>query len=109
MGWDFTKGASKSDVVEDIKKTIGDRLVAAKVVGNEFWVVETTGGALGKHIVLFLLDKEDGFGWGYKDMTESMGPFYYGCPAEYLEMCPVTSQAWRDRWAAANAKEVSHA
>jgi hypothetical protein len=98
MGWDFTNGASKADVVEDIKKTIGERHVASEVVGNEFWVVETTGGVGGPHIVLFLLDRDPGFGWGYKDMTESMGPFYYGCPEEYLAMCPVTNQKWRDQW-----------
>ena len=37
--------------------------------------------------------------WGYKDMTESMGPCYYTCPLSYLEMvpCPENSQ-WAKEW-----------
>lgn len=27
-------------------------------------------------------------GWGYKDMTESCGPFHYSCPLGYLELVP---------------------
>lgn len=44
--------------------------------------------------------------WGYKDMEESMGPYYYGCPLRYLDMvpCPDSQHArdWRElvrsRW-----------
>lgn len=27
-------------------------------------------------------------GWGYKDMTESCGPYHYSCPLGYLELVP---------------------
>jgi hypothetical protein len=27
--------------------------------------------------------------WGYKDMTENMGPCYYSCPVGYLDMVPL--------------------
>lgn len=37
-------------------------------------------------------------GWGYKDMDESVGPFYYTCPLKYLKMVPeVSCQEWRDQ------------
>lgn len=37
-------------------------------------------------------------GWGYKDMDESCGPFYYTCPPKYLVMVPeVANQEWRDK------------
>jgi hypothetical protein len=35
--------------------------------------------------------------WGYKDMAESCGPYYYNCPEKYLKMVPVVAnQEWRD-------------
>lgn len=35
-------------------------------------------------------------GWGYKDMDESMHPYYYSCPLSYLDMVPVVgSEEWR--------------
>lgn len=36
-------------------------------------------------------------GWGYKDMTESMGPYYYSCPKSYLAMTPVENAEWREK------------
>jgi hypothetical protein len=27
--------------------------------------------------------------WGYKDLDESMHPFYYSCPLKYLELVPI--------------------
>jgi len=36
-----------------------------------------------------LLRYQRGFGWGYKDMEESMHPYYYSCPLSYLELVPI--------------------
>ena len=33
--------------------------------------------------------------WGYKDMEESMFPFYFSCPLIYLDMVPVANEKWR--------------
>lgn len=35
-------------------------------------------------------------GWGYKDMEESMGPYYYSCPLKYLDMVPEANKNWRE-------------
>jgi len=36
--------------------------------------------------------------WGYRDLTESMGPLYYSCPLTYLQMAEdVKNQNWRDK------------
>lgn len=35
------------------------------------------------------------FGWGYKPMDESMHPYYYNCPLEYLGMAPEVCPKWR--------------
>lgn len=36
--------------------------------------------------------------WGYKDLCESMHPYYYSCPVGYLKMTEnfVECKAWRD-------------
>jgi hypothetical protein len=92
MGWDFTEGFSKKDMIDDIKRTIGANLIASKVVGREFWLVEKAGES--SQIVLFLLAK-NGQDWGYKDMTESMGPYYYKCPIAFLDLAPERNAEWR--------------
>jgi hypothetical protein len=44
---------------------------------------------------LFHYSKSDD-GWGYKDLEESMHPYFYSCPLRYLEMVPeVASEEWR--------------
>lgn len=45
--------------------------------------------------------------WGYKDMCESMGPYYWSCPLKYLDMAPVANEKWREgvrNWHAEKAK-----
>ena len=42
--------------------------------------------------------------WGYKEMDESMHPYYYSCPKKYLSMAPVRCQAWRDKVIAHHAQ-----
>ena len=40
-------------------------------------------------------------GWGYKDMEESMGPYYFSCPLGYLRMVPPDqfggNASWREQ------------
>lgn len=43
--------------------------------------------------------KEGYYGWGYKGMTESMGPYYFDCPERILkesDCCNESSIKWRD-------------
>lgn len=42
-----------------------------------------------------LLRFQNGYGWGYKDMTESMGPYCYSCPLGYLELVSPANEQWR--------------
>ena len=37
-------------------------------------------------------------GWGYKDMDESMHPFYYSCPKKYLGMVPLETYGGNAEW-----------
>jgi len=110
MGWDFTNGATKSDVIRECtagweSKETGTRSVCLKhcVRGNVLWTVNEVSrsdGNVSRYIGCDLLGKEKGFGWGSKRMEECMGPFYYSCPLEYLDMVPCpkgdTAEKWRE-------------
>jgi hypothetical protein len=36
--------------------------------------------------------------WGYKDMEESMHPFYYSCPLKYLNLVPIDQYGGHAEW-----------
>lgn len=76
------------------------KLVAQRVTnyGRHIWsLYETNEGE--RFINLDLCSKHDGE-WGYKDMDETMGPYYYDCPVAMIDMAGPTphktAQDWRD-------------
>lgn len=38
--------------------------------------------------------------WGYKDMEESMHPYYYSCPLSYLKLVPIEKFGGNPEWRA---------
>lgn len=96
MGWTFLYDApEKRDVIADVTKGSDTLKCVRKAIhGNELWTIwQNTETGL-KYIVLFLLARSNG-NWGYKDMTESMGPYYYQCPLSFLDEVPVVNEEWR--------------
>jgi hypothetical protein len=92
-------------------------VVKHTLVGNELWVVLRTKYEYAEHatapvtetkidtaIVVCLIESENG-DWGYKDMSEEEGPYYYGCPLNYLALAPETNSEWRAGVRAAHAKK----
>jgi hypothetical protein len=37
-------------------------------------------------------------GWGYKDMEESMHPYFYSCPLGYLKLVPMEQFGGHEQW-----------
>jgi len=104
MGWLFTNGATKSDIIKNLIKAEENdnrywNTIAHCIRGDVLWaVVEITFKKEDRKdhfIACYLLMKSED-SWGYKDMCESMGPLRYSCPLKYLKMTPVTNQSWRD-------------
>lgn len=108
MGWTFPNAETRKEVIEDCLrswKSPGGRAgpVAHCTRGNVLWVVwETYTQATGhfERVILCILMRRyvsNGVpDWGYKDMEESMEPFYYSCPLKYLRMgTRVFSPEWR--------------
>ena len=104
MGWLFTQGSSKSDIIRKLTATEENETrrwetLTHSVRGNVLWaVVEITHKqeqTNKRYIVCYLLRSDKGYGWGYKDMDESMFPYYFSCPLKYLAMVPVANADWR--------------
>lgn len=47
-----------------------------------------------------LLRSQAGFGWGYKDMDESMHPYFYSCRLKYLDLVPIEKFCGHPEWRA---------
>jgi len=55
-----------------------------------------------------LLRYERDFGWGYKDMEESMHPHYFSCPMKYLNLVPIEQYGGRADWREAVHRYHTH-
>lgn len=124
MGWTFPYGATRRQVIEELtpaERSYGEnagggcfRTLRHCCKGNVLYAlhesVKGDGSSL-KWIGIYLLQRSDG-SWGYKDMDESMHPYYYNCPVSYLDAADEptsdSAKAWRDevrRQAAERAKQ----
>lgn len=120
MGWLFKAGSARRDIIEENTKgwertnedgtTIKSACLAHCYRGGVFsgvlWSVwerifvkdgqqvEPTQ----RWIVCDLLRYQKDYGWGYKDMEESMHPYFYSCPLGYLDMVPIEEFGGHAEW-----------
>src|SRR5579859_3292597 len=98
MGWFYTYGASRQDIIRELtepKTPEGSncsQVTLAKFSNGYtqlFAVHETswTDGRKHRWIGVYLLQSSKE-GWGYKAMEEGMHPYFYACPLKYLDMVP---------------------
>lgn len=121
MGWLFTQGQTRHQLIERCSKgwdtDDGAKVVALarQAVGNNLWVVfeksppvSEANPVAKRFIILFLMQKDGSYGWGYKDIDESMGPVEVSCPLKFLDMVPEVPEpygaAWRERVRAYHAR-----
>lgn len=97
MGWTSCEAWTRKAAVEaEALRLCGGPKVGAKHKGHAgLWVLapDLKGQV---RIFFFLLKKSDGC-WAYKDMDESMGPFYYDVPLDWLEKALEVSPEWREK------------
>lgn len=109
MGWDFAQGATKKDIVAEILGLKSDdgrpvKPIAHKVVGKNLWVVWEDQRPEGTErvLILYMLQRQRGYGWGYKTIPESFGPYETNVPPDFLELATHrTSASFRERVKAA--------
>ena len=119
MGWLFTAGSTRKTLIQERIQnwttegaegmTVVSTCLAHCYRGGAFsgvlWAVWgrtfTKDGEqvkpVERWITCDLLRYQDGC-WGYKDLDESMHPYYYSCPAKYLEMVPVDQFGGNVEW-----------
>ncbi len=107
MGWLFTHNQSKRELIARLAAPESNKrrrwhTLAHCLRGNRLWaVVEVVGEQetrLERYIACYLLAYDKSCrGWGYKDMDESLHPFYYDCPLGYLAMASIACEAWREQ------------
>lgn len=121
MGWLFMPGCDRRSMIEDrtegwartnndgteIQTTCLAHCYRGNCFSGVLWsVFERTFVRDGKPVAsaqrwiqcdLLKYSKWDD-GWGYKDMDESMHPFYYSCPKKYLELVPIETFGGNAEW-----------
>ncbi|WP_323016437.1 hypothetical protein [Castellaniella sp.] len=104
MGWMYSPSwRTKQELVAHLAENRGGKCTVIKhsTVGNHWWAVFEWKETGRRFIVLCLLSSGREDGWGYKDMDESMGPFYYDCPLGFLKIAgePANNNAklWREK------------
>ena len=104
MGWlYFSEYSEKAQIVERLVKGTKKH----RVVGNQLWYIATNQESGSDYIGLCLLSKYEGE-WGYKSMSESMGPYYYNCPMSFLKATENSAHKdndWREKVLATNNKK----
>lgn len=111
MGWTFPYSTTSRDqVVDYLLREYGDpglcEIIDHSRRGNVLYAVFHHHPKDYRFIVVFLLQgpsprarRQGDRTWGYKDMDESMGPCYYGCPERLLRQSDVHDEqavAWRE-------------
>ena len=120
MGWLFRSGSTRRDLVSERTKdwtregaegvSITTTCLAHCYRGNVYsgvlWAVwERTFVKDGQEIqsterwiTCDLLRYQKDYGWGYKDMDESVHPYYFSCPLGYLDLVPIDTYGGNAEW-----------
>jgi hypothetical protein len=122
MGWLFKSGSARRNLIQertqDWERTTADGIQVTttclahcyrgSIGSGVLWVVwerafNRDGQAVQpteRWITCDLMRYQKDYGWGYKDLDESMHPYYYSCPLKYLEMVPIEQFGGNSEWRA---------
>jgi hypothetical protein len=100
MGWMFGWHTRK-ELAEHLISGNGIVTLRHCFKGNNLWCVHETAttkagyGGNVRWIGLYLIkgNNNSQYGWGYKDIDESMGPNYHNCPLAYIELVEAHEKA----------------
>ena len=86
MGWTFSNQSKASLIRELSKPNRFDNWIIVKstVIGNRHWFL-SRHFENGEYLIGLDLLSKHGREYGYKTIDETMGPYYYDCPAGYLD------------------------
>lgn len=91
MGWYYTDGASRRDIIDELTKEQrwdGNvfRTLRKCFRGNTMYALHESGpeDATKKWLSVYLLQRHKD-SWGYKPLPEDALPYYFDCPLSYLD------------------------
>jgi hypothetical protein len=94
MGWWFKQGATKKELVDEYihNKNVIDHAL----VGNNLWMLVQSGE--NRVVCLALLRSERGYGYGSKDIDETMGPGDVNCPERLINNATEPLNDYSKKW-----------
>jgi hypothetical protein len=92
MGWYYTDGASRSDIIDELTKEQVTESTVFRTLrkcfrGNTMYALHESGppeGPMTKWLSVYLLQRHKD-SWGYKPLPETALPYYFDCPLSYLD------------------------
>lgn len=98
MGWDYLVHTRPKNAKDFLDSEFKDVVIASAMHGrNEYYAAcrsKKTGEVFG---MVVILDRKKGeFGW--KTMSEDMGPYYSNCPLNILGMLTPTDSTYANEW-----------
>jgi hypothetical protein len=98
MGWTYsTKWNTKNDMLHYLVGTFPNDSCHFVAKEQDYSILWTVSPFKSSKIIVCTLLQPSGNGWGYKMMDEVMGPFFYSCPIEFLELTD-SSEYKNDGW-----------
>ncbi len=120
MGWLFTAGTTRRDQIEErtrawerssddgllVKTSCLAHCYRGGAFSGVLWTVWERTFTSGdqqtqpteRWIGCDLLRYQRDYGWGYKNMEESMHPYFYSCPLKYLDLVPIEQYGGHPEW-----------
>ena len=119
MGWLFRDGISRQELIADrtkgwertkddgtiIKSTCLAHCYRGGVFSGVLWSVwehtfikESQQSDPAQRFIICDLLRYDQGEWGYKDLDESMCPYFFSCPLGYLDMVPIDRYGGLPEW-----------
>lgn len=109
MGWLFSTNWTRKTLVEHLISGNGVKTIKSCSVGNNLWCVHEFQDKEDKPVrwaCLYLIkgpaygNKNDKYGWGYKDVDESMGPCEINFPYTWLDLLSPIESEYANDWRA---------
>jgi hypothetical protein len=95
MGWTSSnRWQKKSDVVAEVVGLYDTKPLATKSTREGLWVL--ADAPKGPRIDYYMISSSGG-AWGYKDLSECMGPVAVDVPLDWLDRAPEQDADWRKR------------
>lgn len=109
MGWLFSTNWTRKSLVEHLINGNGVKTIKSCSVGNNLWCIHEFKDKEDKPVrwaCLYLIkgpaygNPNDKYGWGYKDVDETMGPCEINFPYTWLSILTPIESEYANEWRA---------